>query len=94
MWTWNVVVRQSRGLTLGRCVSLPRYPDYREPPWSENKYEYTAKFWHILAAQFIFVVVFEVNIGYGFRNIIFTLINLLYNLHFTFYDNGGKRIAL
>ncbi|KAK2172730.1 hypothetical protein NP493_931g00039 [Ridgeia piscesae] len=40
-------------------IKICRYPDYREPPWSENKYEYTAKFWHILAAQFIFVVVFE-----------------------------------
>lgn len=40
-------------------VLVCRYPDYREPPWSEQKYEYTAKFWHILAAQFVFVVIFE-----------------------------------
>lgn len=36
-----------------------RYIDFREPPWSPNKYEYSRAFWHILAAQFIFVVVFE-----------------------------------
>lgn len=36
-----------------------RYPDYREPPWSENRYEPTAMYWHILAAKLAFVVVFE-----------------------------------
>lgn len=35
--------------------------DYREPPSAPDKYEYTKEFWHILAAQFIFVVVFEVS---------------------------------
>lgn len=41
-------------------MSYYRYPDYREPPWSSRKYEYTSMFWHILAARLAFVVVFEV----------------------------------
>jgi len=40
-------------------LSMCRYMDFREPPTSPDKYEYTREFWHILAAQFIFVVVFE-----------------------------------
>ncbi|CAB0030257.1 unnamed protein product [Trichogramma brassicae] len=35
------------------------YPDYREPPDSANRYQYTDLFWHILAARLAFVVVFE-----------------------------------
>ncbi|XP_020292978.1 anoctamin-1 isoform X1 [Pseudomyrmex gracilis] len=40
-------------------VKICRYPDYREPPESSNKYEYTIMFWHVLAARLAFVVVFE-----------------------------------
>ncbi|KAG8227804.1 hypothetical protein J437_LFUL006218 [Ladona fulva] len=40
-------------------VTACRYPDYREPPTSEHKYDKTAMYWHILAARFAFVVVFE-----------------------------------
>jgi anoctamin-1 len=36
-----------------------RYPDFREPPWSPNRYEKTVTYWHILAARLAFVVVFE-----------------------------------
>ncbi|XP_019864929.1 anoctamin-5 isoform X2 [Aethina tumida] len=36
-----------------------RYPDYREPPWSPNKYERSTMYWIILAARLIFVVIFE-----------------------------------
>lgn len=36
-----------------------RYPDYREPPWSPDRYKYTSQHWHVVAAQFIFLVVFE-----------------------------------
>ncbi|CAH0557259.1 unnamed protein product [Brassicogethes aeneus] len=36
-----------------------RYPDYREPPWSPNKYERTTLYWTILAARLLFVVLFE-----------------------------------
>ncbi|EZA51402.1 Anoctamin-1 [Ooceraea biroi] len=40
-------------------VEVCRYPDYREPPDSPHKYEYTTMFWHILAAKLAFIVVFE-----------------------------------
>ena len=38
-----------------------RYVDYRTPPWDSDPYAYTATFWHVLAAQFMFVVAFEVR---------------------------------
>jgi len=41
-------------------IPICRYPDYREPPDSPNKYEYTIMYWHILAARLAFIVVFEV----------------------------------
>ncbi|KAK6634066.1 hypothetical protein RUM44_004674 [Polyplax serrata] len=40
-------------------ISYCRYPDYREGPWHENPYSTTANFWHVLAARFAFIVVFE-----------------------------------
>ncbi|XP_050486172.1 anoctamin-1 isoform X4 [Bombus huntii] len=40
-------------------VEICRYPDYREPPESPNKYQYTIMFWHVLAARLAFIVVFE-----------------------------------
>lgn len=43
-------------------VDICRYPDYREPLDSPNKYEYTIIFWHVLAARLAFIVVFEVRL--------------------------------
>ncbi|XP_031841577.2 anoctamin 1 isoform X1 [Nomia melanderi] len=40
-------------------IKICRYPDYREPPDSMNKYEHTIMFWHVLAARLAFIVVFE-----------------------------------
>ncbi|CAL7952011.1 unnamed protein product [Xylocopa violacea] len=40
-------------------VEICRYPDYREPPDSPDKYKYTIMFWHVLAARLAFIVVFE-----------------------------------
>ncbi|KAJ8955607.1 hypothetical protein NQ318_001437 [Aromia moschata] len=40
-------------------VDVCRYPDYREPPGSPNKYEKTSLYWQILAARLAFVVIFE-----------------------------------
>ncbi|XP_060085778.1 anoctamin-1-like isoform X2 [Ylistrum balloti] len=40
-------------------VELCRYRDLRNPPWSDDKYEFTEMYWHIFAARFVFVVVFE-----------------------------------
>ena len=38
-----------------------RYKDYREPPWSENKYDISKDFWAVLAARLAFVIVFQVQ---------------------------------
>lgn len=48
-------------LTLPPATSLKycRYPDYREPPWSPNKYDKTTMYWNVLVARLAFVVVFE-----------------------------------
>ena len=40
-------------------VDICRYPDYRQPPDSANKYQYSIMFWHVLAARLAFIVVFE-----------------------------------
>ncbi|XP_025099649.1 LOW QUALITY PROTEIN: anoctamin-1-like [Pomacea canaliculata] len=40
-------------------IQVCRYRDFRNPPWHENKYEYSDVFWHVLAARLAFVVVFE-----------------------------------
>ncbi|KAM7226140.1 hypothetical protein CapIbe_022285 [Capra ibex] len=38
---------------------LCRYKDYREPPWSEHKYDISKDFWAVLAARLAFVIVFQ-----------------------------------
>ncbi|XP_012270892.1 anoctamin-1 isoform X2 [Orussus abietinus] len=44
-------------------VEICYYADYREPPNSPNKYQYTLTFWYILAARLAFVVIFENIVG-------------------------------
>ncbi|KAM5137925.1 anoctamin-1 isoform 3-T3 [Mantella aurantiaca] len=44
---------------LGYSVEICRYKDYREPPWSEDKYDITKEFWAVLAARLAFVIVFQ-----------------------------------
>ncbi|EFA04121.2 anoctamin-5 isoform X2 [Tribolium castaneum] len=39
--------------------AICRYPDFRQPPESSQRYQPTAIYWHILAARLAFVVVFE-----------------------------------
>uniref|UniRef100_A0A8D0H5Z0 Anoctamin n=1 Tax=Sphenodon punctatus TaxID=8508 RepID=A0A8D0H5Z0_SPHPU len=46
-------------MDLGYKVQICRYKDYREPPWSENKYEISKDFWAVLAARLAFVIVFQ-----------------------------------
>ncbi|CAH1800011.1 unnamed protein product [Owenia fusiformis] len=36
-----------------------RYKDYRHPPWSSEKYEYTSQHWHVMAARLLFIAFFE-----------------------------------
>ncbi|KAM4617564.1 anoctamin-1 isoform 1-T1 [Discoglossus pictus] len=44
---------------LGYKVVMCRYKDYREPPWSESKYDISKDFWAVLAARLAFVIVFQ-----------------------------------
>ncbi|XP_053304753.1 anoctamin-1 isoform X2 [Spea bombifrons] len=44
---------------LGYSVVMCRFKDYREPPWSENKYDISKDFWAVLAARLAFVIVFQ-----------------------------------
>lgn len=44
---------------LGFRPTICRYKDYREPPWSTEKYELSKEFWAILAARLAFVIVFQ-----------------------------------
>ncbi|XP_037696336.1 anoctamin-1 isoform X4 [Choloepus didactylus] len=46
-------------LDLGYEVLICRYKDYREPPWSEHKYDISKDFWAVLAARLAFVIVFQ-----------------------------------
>uniref|UniRef100_A0A8C8SQX1 Anoctamin n=1 Tax=Pelusios castaneus TaxID=367368 RepID=A0A8C8SQX1_9SAUR len=46
-------------MELGYEVQICRYKDYREPPWSENKYDISKDFWAVLAARLAFVIVFQ-----------------------------------
>lgn len=46
-------------LDLGYEVHVCRYKDYREPPWSEHKYDISKDFWAVLAARLAFVIVFQ-----------------------------------
>ncbi|XP_032081276.1 anoctamin-1 isoform X2 [Thamnophis elegans] len=46
-------------MELGYQVQICRYKDYREPPWSENKYDVAKDFWAVLAARLAFVIVFQ-----------------------------------
>lgn len=56
-------------------ITMCRYPDYREPPWSSNPYERSAFYWYVLAARLAFVVIFEVRLEKHFS--IFTFYILL-----------------
>lgn len=44
-------------------AGICRYKDYREPPWSEHKYDISKDFWAVLAARLAFVIVFQVRRG-------------------------------
>ncbi|XP_066108369.1 anoctamin-1 isoform X1 [Saccopteryx bilineata] len=46
-------------LDLGYEVHVCRYKDYREPPWSDHKYDISKDFWAVLAARLAFVIVFQ-----------------------------------
>lgn len=48
-------------LVLTLHFSLPRFKDYREPPWAPNPYEFSKQYWSILSARLAFVIIFQVS---------------------------------
>ncbi|XP_028940166.1 anoctamin-2-like, partial [Antrostomus carolinensis] len=36
-----------------------RFKDYREPPWSQNQYEFSKEYWAVLSARLAFVILFQ-----------------------------------
>lgn len=44
------------------AVSIDRFKDYREPPWSPNQYEFSKQYWAVLSARLAFVILFQVSL--------------------------------
>ncbi|TRY99202.1 hypothetical protein DNTS_030411, partial [Danionella cerebrum] len=44
---------------LGKDISFCRYKDYREPPWSNEPYQFSKQYWAVLAARLGFVILFQ-----------------------------------
>ncbi|XP_062862580.1 anoctamin-2b [Trichomycterus rosablanca] len=40
-------------------ITVCRYKDYREPPWSSEPYQFSKHYWSILAARLGFVILFQ-----------------------------------
>lgn len=40
-------------------VTICRYKDYREPPWSPEAYQFSKQYWCVLAARLAFVILFQ-----------------------------------
>ncbi|XP_072309610.1 anoctamin-2b [Eucyclogobius newberryi] len=40
-------------------ISVCRYKDYREPPWSPEAYHFSKQYWCVLAARLAFVILFQ-----------------------------------
>ncbi|XP_047018103.1 anoctamin-2b isoform X2 [Ictalurus punctatus] len=40
-------------------ITVCRYKDYREPPWSSQPYQFSKQYWSILAARLGFVILFQ-----------------------------------
>nr|XP_057933343.1 anoctamin-1-like [Doryrhamphus excisus] len=40
-------------------VTVCRYKDYREPPWSPDAYQFSKQYWCVLAARLAFVILFQ-----------------------------------
>ncbi|KAA0720764.1 Anoctamin-2 [Triplophysa tibetana] len=44
---------------LNKDITLCRYKDYREPPWSSEPYQFSKQYWSVLAARLCFVILFQ-----------------------------------
>ncbi|XP_071375597.1 anoctamin-1-like, partial [Centroberyx affinis] len=40
-------------------ITVCRYKDYREPPWSAEAYQFSKQYWCVLAARLAFVILFQ-----------------------------------
>ncbi|XP_022604974.1 anoctamin-1-like [Seriola dumerili] len=40
-------------------IPVCRYKDYREPPWSQDAYQFSKQYWCVLAARLAFVILFQ-----------------------------------
>ncbi|XP_071358188.1 anoctamin-2b isoform X2 [Trachinotus anak] len=40
-------------------ITVCRYKDYREPPWSPDAYQFSKQYWCVLAARLAFVILFQ-----------------------------------
>ncbi|XP_072233814.1 anoctamin-2b isoform X1 [Leuresthes tenuis] len=40
-------------------ITVCRYKDYREPPWSQDAYQFSKQYWSVLAARLAFVILFQ-----------------------------------
>ncbi|CAB1442472.1 unnamed protein product [Pleuronectes platessa] len=40
-------------------ITVCRYKDYREPPWSPDAYQFSKHYWCVLAARLAFVILFQ-----------------------------------
>uniref|UniRef100_A0A667X135 Anoctamin n=1 Tax=Myripristis murdjan TaxID=586833 RepID=A0A667X135_9TELE len=40
-------------------ITVCRYKDYREPPWSPEAYQFSKQYWCVLAARLAFVILFQ-----------------------------------
>ncbi|KAF3859417.1 hypothetical protein F7725_021816 [Dissostichus mawsoni] len=40
-------------------ITVCRYKDYREPPWSPDAYTFSKQYWCVLAARLAFVILFQ-----------------------------------
>lgn len=61
-WLLIPVLRNTILFELGNFNGIfpsARYSEYRNPPWSEARYKKNDFYWHVLAARFAFVVVFQ-----------------------------------
>uniref|UniRef100_A0A8C7YZ35 Anoctamin n=1 Tax=Oryzias sinensis TaxID=183150 RepID=A0A8C7YZ35_9TELE len=47
--------------TLITGVTMCRYKDYRDPPWSADPYTFSKEYWSVLAARLAFVIFFQVS---------------------------------
>uniref|UniRef100_A0A3P9LR54 Anoctamin n=1 Tax=Oryzias latipes TaxID=8090 RepID=A0A3P9LR54_ORYLA len=45
--------------TLITGVTMCRYKDYRDPPWSADPYTFSKEYWSVLAARLAFVIFFQ-----------------------------------